>query len=98
MKVDVSKILKDYTGEPVKDQNGNPLTLKDVIGVALNNIGANDNPTPEEKAKMFELSVKLYSNNVIEVDAPDITLMNQQVAKLYNPLVMGRVMEALNQK
>lgn len=104
MTVDLKTVLLNYKGEPIKvldankegDQEEKDLTLKDVFAVALNTIVDNESQTAELKNKIFQLSVKVYAGDDVELTVDDAAFIKERVGKVYNSLVYGRTCEVLD--
>lgn len=103
MRIDTRQTLKDYEGNDIKEtkvKNGvseeTPLTIRDVISIALNSQFRDEVFTAEKKAQIFQLSLKIYKDNEVNLTAEEIVLIKEQVGKIYNPLVYGRVSEIID--
>ena len=95
MKIKVTDTIKKYDGSELIEE-GKPLLLRTVFDVALNNtIPGEDAMTSEQKAKAYQLTLKIYANNEVDLTLDDRTLLKERVSKTYNPLVFGRVSDLL---
>jgi len=95
MKIKVTDTVKSYDGKEVIE-NGQPLLLRTVFDTSLNNtIPGEDAMTSEQKAKAYQLTLKIYANNEVDLTLDDRTLLKERVGKVYNPLVFGRVSDLL---
>jgi hypothetical protein len=82
-------------GRPVRE----PETLRSYLVTALNNKTTSEHePVPaEEAAKRYQLSVKLYAKNDVDLTLAEATLLQERVGKLYGdmPLIVGRIGDVL---
>lgn len=92
MTIDVTQTIKNYAGENV-DYQGKPLTLRDAFTGAINNTLPNEVLTAEQKAKIYALSIKIYSANEINLTVDDMAFIKERCAIIWNPLIYGRVCE-----
>lgn len=94
MKVQVSKLLKDFDGESVKIQDRD-LFLKDVLIKALS--------MPEQKMdynemlKRYLLAQKIQdASDEIELKSEDIVLLKKQIGNAgYSPMIGGQAINEL---
>ena len=96
MKIDFSKELIGYDGEPLKE-GGKILTLAMICCNALMNQTEEDAKLPgEEKLRRFDLATVVYaSKEPLDVKVEDISLLKTLVGKLYGPIVVGPVWKML---
>ncbi len=97
MRIKVTDVLTDYEGRQIYDGK-EPVTYRKVFATALNTISEQDRPPAEEMARIYELSVRLYSGAEIELTIEDAVLIKEKVGKVYNPLVFGRARDVLEGK
>src|SRR4029453_19240298 len=66
-----------------------PELLRNYLAVALNNAaqGENEAFTPEQKAKIYELTTKLYNNKEVDLTLDDRWFLKERVGKVYGPLI-----------
>lgn len=95
MKINLTSVIKDYQGNPVKNE-GEPVTYRDAIWISLNNYLPNEQPTPEEKLKAFKISTKIMAEKA-ELSVEDMGFIGQRIGIISSPLVYGRVNELLEQ-
>jgi hypothetical protein len=70
--------------------------LQKIIVDALQaNVKGEESIAGTEKVKRFQLAVKVYSGDEVELSAEDIALIKDLIGKLYGPLVVGRSYELL---
>ncbi len=92
MKVDVSGVIKNYEGKPLKE-SGNPLTWRTVFSAALNATAEREVRTAEDKAKSFQISNKLFKDKEVKLTVDDMAFIKERVGKFFSPLVYGRTCE-----
>lgn len=92
MKIDVTKQILDYEGNPL---DGGTATYRSVISAALNNLEAGEQLLAEQKARMYELSVKIFKSKEVKLSVEEAAFVKERVAKFFNPLVYGRVSDLL---
>ncbi len=99
MKRDFQQPIVNLEGKPLKDEDGKPVTL---CSVALNALLAsipNDIVTGEAKAKRYALALKINDHpGDVNVTAEELTLLKEQIGKIYAPLVVGRAYDLLEEK
>lgn len=97
MLINVKQQILDYRGHPVLD-NGEPVPVGEVLINAANGGGK-----PEEDARTktlrFRMAMRaaaaLDGDGEMSVTADEVVLLRDGVARLYAPLVVGRVLEVL---
>ena len=96
MKVDFSKELIGYDGEPLREGD-KAITLSMVCCNALMNQTEEDAKLPgEEKLRRFDLATMIYaSKEAADLKIEDVSLLKTLVGKLYGPLVVGPVWKLL---
>jgi hypothetical protein len=96
MLVKVNTEVKDYDGEVLRYDGGDPMTFKTVARQALNNVLQNEELSGEEKLKMFDLSVKLGNGEEVELNLDEANLIKSRAAKTVpSPLLYGAVAKVL---
>ena len=100
MKITTNQVLKDYEGKDIIEESAKgekrTITIRDVFSVALNTQTKDEVITAEEKAKVFQISTKLYTGNEVDLTVDQLSLIKERVGKIYNPLVYGRVCELID--
>lgn len=98
MKFKVTEGILDYKNQPIKEGE-EQVTYRGVFNMALNSFEQEEKPTSEEKAKCFQLTLKLFSNNEVDLSVDERALIKSRVEKIYNsPLIFGRVTEFLEKE
>ena len=70
-----------------------PELLRNYLAVALNNAAQSENEvfTPEQKAKIYELTTKLYKRKEVDLTLDDLSFLKERAGKVYGPLIYGRI-------
>lgn len=99
MIANVKNEIVDYKGQPIMDGESH-LKMGDVL---LNSANAGGKPEEDAGGKtrryLLAMRIALAMNSEdgnISLTADEIVLLRDGVARLYFPLVLGRVMEALD--
>ena len=95
MKIQLTQPVKNYEGKDLLE-NKEPIKLRTVFVTALNTVppGENGNPeilSPDQKARIYQLSCKLYEGDSIDLSLDDRGFIKERVGKVYNALVYGQV-------
>lgn len=98
MIANVKTAILDYKGNPVKDGDGDF-----IIGDALLN-AANAGGKQDEEAKIkcsryllaMRVAAAIEGDGNVSLTASEVVLLRESVARVYTPLVVGRVMELLD--
>jgi hypothetical protein len=65
-----------------------PELLRSYLAVALNNAAQGEETfTPEPKAKIYELTAKLYKKKEVDLTLDDRSFLKERVGKVYGPLI-----------
>lgn len=99
MKINLTQPILDYENKEIKE-NDKIVDLRQIFIGALNNSVVGDDGRAEvilaeDKAKIYQLSVKLYEANEVDLTIDDRSFIKERVGKLYTPIVYGRVCEIL---
>lgn len=101
MTIELTDVIKDYTGQSVPEddeEKSEPLTIRTVFGLALNNTAPGEILTPEQKLKIFGLAQRLFQGDTIDLTVDEATLIKERVGVVYAPLVYGRICEVFDGK
>ena len=100
MKEPRAKLNKD--GSVMKDEAGQvvlyptePMTLRDLISTAINDTTRDEILTPEDKNKIFQISVKLWTKKDMDLSVDDRAFINERAGKTLSAIGYGRVCEAM---
>jgi hypothetical protein len=101
--INFTQFLTDLKGNIVKDpQTNQNVTLGDCVTNALLQAEATEarqgaSAGYEEKAKRFKLAQKITNaTDAITLELHEKDLIRSQTTKIYGPLIVGRVSEAIN--
>ena len=101
--VDFSSHIRDLDVKPVPSCAADtakchaPLTLSHVSEMALlSPADSREQPSADEKAKRFELAVKLHAGGKLSLTVEDAALLKRLIGAAYAPLVVGRANEILD--
>lgn len=92
MKINFDQILVDLSEKDLIDSEKKVLTLKKVATDAL--LAANPNEqgvSGEDKAKRYELAVRLVKGGEQEISVEEAVLLKELIGKAYSPIVVGQV-------
>ena len=96
MRIDVRQTIAGYDGQPILGGDGKPDQLRSYISTALNNTLPGEVMTPEVKNKAYELTIRVYANNELQLTSDQAALIKERVGLLYGPLVVGRIADILD--
>jgi hypothetical protein len=91
-------------GSMIRDKDNNVVqeqeTLRSYMVLSLNNLarGETEEFTPEQKAKIYSLTTKIYKSKEVTFSSDDIVFIKERVGKVYGPLVFGRICDMLEQR
>ena len=90
MKINVLQPLNDYEGKPLIE-NKKPVLLRSVIISALNFTSKEaKQPTAEEKMELYQLSVKVWNTDEVDLTSEQISMIKKNTAEMFAPLVAGQ--------
>jgi len=93
MKVNLSTLVTDPRGVPVKDGNED-LTVGNVCASALLTPDGKDQEA-NEKVKRFKLAMRVVEGGEQDLSMEEIVLLKTLIGKHYAPLIVGRTYEVL---
>lgn len=86
----------DLKGKPVAI-DGKEMSLEDACVSALVHLYQGEDIGPDVKAKRFKLAVRISNaENMPPLSADEVQMIKTVVGKYWNPLVVGRVIEAID--
>jgi len=93
--IGLNKVLKNFSGDPLKDAKEGDLTLAEACKNAL--LVADEKSTGKDKYESFKIATKLDNakGGTIELTAEEITKIKEAVGKYMFPMVVGLVWDAL---
>jgi ABC-type phosphate transport system substrate-binding protein len=98
MKIKVEDKILDYEGKEVLKDDKTAFTVRDAISIALNGQLRDENITAEQKNKIFQISIKIWSNKEVDLTVDDRAFIKERAGKLLSALVYGRLSEILEEK
>ena len=94
MKKDFSRPVLTLGGAPAEDA-GKTLTVGAACVNAL--LGPDDSATGEEKARRYQLALRIHAGGEVEVKSDELALLKTLVGRAYLPLVVGQVYAFLDE-
>ena len=99
MKIKVNIPILDYDKKPIVDaQTKEPVTYRKVFANALNALQENETMTGDQKTRIYQISLKLYDSDEVDLTVDQMSLIKDRVAKFYTPLLFGRTCELFGDK
>ena len=100
MRIDVTQHIKDYKGEDIKTSEDSNLELRDVISTAINTLPTQKEKqmTTEQKNKAYQISIKIWSDKIVDFTVDDRKFIKDKVGEVYTPLIYGRVSDIFEEK
>lgn len=92
MTIDFSKTVLDLYGKPV----GEEMTIGTCCIAALTHLYQGEDADAALKVKRFKIAVKISGDMTLSLSADDVSAIKTVVGKYWNPLVVGRVFEAID--
>lgn len=96
MKIDLSTVICDLDGKPIKAADAKDFTVGMCACNALLTPDAKDETSGEDKVKRFRLAERVYEGGEQDLSVEDIALLKQLIGKIYPPLTVGRAFEVLD--
>lgn len=91
--IDFSKPILDVHGKVQSDE----ITIGSCAIAALQHLYQNEEVGADVKVKRFKLAVRIaQATEPLPLSADDVTTIKTVVGKYWNPLVVGRVFEAID--
>ena len=82
-------------GRPKESQT---MTLRSVCTDALMNTMQGERAEGEEKAKWYEMAIRITGEDVVELSLAEAALVQKRVGKMFSPLIVGQAWKMLEQK
>lgn len=96
MKIDVTAVLLDRAGEPMRNEAG-AFTLREALITALDAPLDTDKAlTAAQKLEMHRLALRIYEQDEPDLAAEEVVLLKARVGAGFRPLVVGRVFEMID--
>ena len=97
MLIDFDEPIRDLKGKPVSPGENEVMTLGSCCVAALQHLYPGEDATEMVKARRFKLAVRISAaNHPIELSNDEVATLKVPVAKFWNPLVMGKIYEAID--
>lgn len=102
MKINVKEVLMDLGGKPLKaGPEQTDFMLRDACVTALTTAMPGEQMSGPESFKRYKLALVVSGDGVdgdgvVNLSSEDVSLIKTLVGKLYAPLVVGRVYDALD--
>ena len=99
MKIQITKPLVQFNGQPIMDVDGNGNAVPATVKMALVNavLAPERDEKGIQKIQKYELAKRLYqAEKEVEVTAEEVVLMKKRVEELYAPLIVGQLAELLS--
>ena len=95
MKILTSNPVIDYQNKEIKNEKGEVITLREIISVALNSFIEGETLTSELKNKIYQISIKLWSKDELELTVDDAAFIKERAGKTLTALAFGRLVEVI---
>jgi hypothetical protein len=97
MKIDFSGVLKGLRGDPLKDQDGNDLTLRTIAANAI--LGPalpGEKLTGQIQLLRFQLAHQIFSAiEPLDIKAENVVLIKNQISANYPTIIAGQAWEII---
>jgi hypothetical protein len=94
--IDFDEPIRDLTGKPVRTDD-QAMTIGTCALAALQAVFPGEDASPTVKVERFKLAVRIaQATEPIALSNEEITILKLVVGKLWNPLVVGRVYQAVD--
>lgn len=91
MKIKTNQELKNYEGEPLKEE-GKVVFLRTLLVNALNYVESGKKALPvEDKIKAYAKSIEIMKNDEVELNIEELALIKKNINEMYTPLIVGQV-------
>ena len=112
MRIDVTQAVYDYEGKPISknktdakgklvlDADNRPVqesqTIREFFTTALNSATQNETFTAEQKAKAYQISLKLWAGKEANLTLDDRAFLKERINLIFiNPMLCGRLCDIL---
>jgi hypothetical protein len=97
MLVDFDEPVRDLAGKPVKPDSDEPMTLGTCAIGALQHLFVGEDASEQVKVRRFKLAVRIaQATQPLELSNDEVTTLKLVVGKFWNPLVVGRLFQAID--
>lgn len=97
MKVDVTQVFKTMDGQVMIDNDGKGNAVEATLRMAIVNavLSPVERESGIEKAKKYDLAMRVYKEDEVDLKAEEITLIKERVGEVFPPLIVGQVFNLL---
>jgi|GEM_PF-3305174 len=94
MKINVAKPIRDYKGDAVTrvvEGKTEDYLIRSAISGAINSESKVKPMTAEDKAKAYQLSVKVWAKKEVNLTVDEMAFIKKKAGEVYGPLTYGRL-------
>lgn len=97
MKVDVTQVFKTMDGQVMIENDGKGNAVEATLRMAIVNavLSPVERESGIEKAKKYDLAMRVYKEDEVDLKAEEITLIKERVGEVFPPLIVGQVFNLL---
>ena len=98
MLLNVLQVVNDYQGNPIIDETNNSRTFRDLAMYVCNTFSKGEDPTPDVKSRLFQISLKLWqadSSGNADFSVEELALIKERAGRVGLPLIAGRIAEII---
>jgi hypothetical protein len=96
MLVKVNQVLKNITGETMKDMvDGKAIDATVKMAIVNAVLSPVQKESGIDKVKKYELAKKVHSSDEVDLNEDEITLIKERVGEVFPPVVVGQIYELL---
>lgn len=97
MKINVTDTVKAYDGQPLLSEKNQPIQLRTLIINYLNGQSEKEQPSGEEKLKIFELSMKIQKEDEPDLSLDERSLIKTKAETHATPMIYGQIANLLEE-
>ena len=95
MKVNVTKVIKDFNGNAIKDGEADVIARPLLVN-ALTLLGQDDKElSGDDRFKRYKLAIKITDNDEVDLTSEEVSHIKGIVGKMFQPLIVGRLFDIL---
>lgn len=96
MKVDVTQIIRDLSGQPLAGKPEDATLRKVCLEVLMNTLRGDESMSGAGKAQLYALGMRIHSEDHPDLSAEDLSLVKDRIGRAYAPLVVGQAYALLD--
>lgn len=99
MSVNIKEKILGYKNDPIVDSEGLELTFGDALLSAANSGGLQTDDTKTKTSRYLlatRIAAAILGDGEIVFTSSEIVMLRESVARIYTPLILGRVTELLD--